>query len=217
MNENKNVPARPLVFLIHGLFRSAASMRFPAKNFSNDGFDVRFFDYQSRRAGIREHGERLAGTIEETLRILPAGTPVFFMTHSMGGLLLRAALSILPPETLSRVSAIVMLAPPNRGSYWPDIVKFAFPPLWFLNRSLRDLSCSPESAANKIELPRILPPLKIIAAEFDIKVARKFLPIQGWRCEIEFVPTTHDWIRRSRAAYETAKLFFTKTSESEKS
>lgn len=205
------VPTRGTVFLVHGLLRCAGSMRTLAERFSYDGFDAWLYDYPSSQLGIFGQGERLAGTLKKAFQNLPAGTPIFFITHSMGGILLRIALTKFSAEEIARVRAIAMLAPPNRGSYWPKIVKYAFPPLWFLNRCLRDLRCSPDSPLFKIALPQTLPPLKIIASKFDCKVARKFLPIEGWNYDLQFVFSSHDMIRFSKAAYEAARDFFAGT------
>lgn len=102
---------RRSLVLLHGLGRSPRAMLPLAMAARRRGYRVLNLGYRSRVEGIGAHAERLAAAVDR----LEAAGPLYFATHSLGGIVLRYAVAhgmLHPP----RIARAVMLAPPNQGS-----------------------------------------------------------------------------------------------------
>lgn len=103
------LPDAECVILLHGLARSSSSMSVIEKRLHGQGYFVININYPSRDHSIEELAEKF---ISKAL-LKCKGRRINFVTHSMGGILVRQYLSKHKIENLNKV---VMLGPPNNGS-----------------------------------------------------------------------------------------------------
>ena len=195
------------VFLIHGWGVRAAAMGRLAAALAEAGYAVFNYDYPTSRRSIADHA---AIFLDRYRRLLaeenPAG-PIRFVTHSMGGIVLRAALAAMTEAECRAIDAIVMLGPPNGGSALARPGRNRF--VRAFNASLGDMVRGPESYLRRIPPPPWLPPVGIVAARFDGKVALRSTPLpNGMPCCLTMVSGTHPGLRDPRRTLAPILHFF---------
>jgi pimeloyl-ACP methyl ester carboxylesterase len=202
------------VILLHGLARSAGSMAELESRLADAGYVVVNVDYPSRTAGIKQLSEEVISAALADPR-LKSCDKIHFVTHSLGGILLRvhAAKNRIP-----KLSRVVMLGPPNQGS---EVVDRIGP--WKLFKRINgpaggELGTGPDS------LPNLLGPvnfeLGVIAGDRSInwinsamikgpddgKVSVERTKVAGMKAHVVF-HVTHPMMMRNRAVIDATLRF----------
>lgn len=117
----QTVFAKQHVFCVHGFLGSKWSMRKIERKLVEDGYSVVNWKYRSRLKTIEEHIEHLVEDLNEVAKKAP-NEPIYFVTHSLGGIIVRGALNHPRCPREAKYKCIV-IAPPNRGAFITNIVR----------------------------------------------------------------------------------------------
>jgi len=137
------------VILLHGLNRTESSLLKLELNLINHGFNVENIGYSSRKKNIQTlSGETISHAINKCEKA--NATKIHFVTHSMGGIIVRY---YLEKNKINNLGRVVMLSPPNQGSEAVDKLKDLFLFKWINGPAGRQLGTDRESLPNKIGPP----------------------------------------------------------------
>jgi pimeloyl-ACP methyl ester carboxylesterase len=161
------------VVLLHGLGRSSANMLILKWRLQARGYEVCNVGYETRVDSIEAASDGVFASLTDCF---DTQQPTHFVTHSLGGLVLR---SLLDRHAVDRTGRAVMLAPPNRGSEIADWVR-SFPISGgLMGRLAGQLGTRPE------DIPRDLP---VPSIAFGVIAGDRWInPVGPW-----LLPSPHD-------------------------
>ena len=209
-----SVHAQDCVVLLHGLARTSKSMNEMGHSLEAAGYRVANIDYPSREKPVEELSS-LAVLDGVSACALGAGEKIHFVTHSMGGILVRY---FLEHDSIDAIGNVVMLAPPNGGSEVVDNLKNV-PGFRLVNGPAAvQLGTTPDSiiaSLGPVNVPvgviagnRTFNPLlsQYLPNPDDGKVSVERTKVQGMADFIE-IEATHPFIMKNREAIDQTITF----------
>lgn len=209
------------VVCLHGFFRTYKCMMPMGNALEKEGFEVFLWDYPSRKGMIEDHAQNLIAFLK-VLAAKKPGKPIHFTTHSLGGVIVRAAVAHpeCPPE--AKMGKAVLLAPPNKGAHLAR--KFHKCPVvsWFFGKKAGKqlLVYEEEEMSNVGSFPQSMD-VMVIAGNKGHRFFKKWVnePNDGKvTVEETRLPTphihrtlyvSHHWIMTSRESIAITKEFLT--------
>lgn len=201
------------VVLLHGLGRTGRSMRKTAQMLDEEGFVPVNVDYPSRKHSIEYLADKFLHEVMVSLEREPRSR-IHFVTHSLGGVIVRYYLKHHRVEGLGRV---VMLSPPNQGSELVDLLKDspvfklwhgpAGQQLGTADRFLQDLG-PVDFELGVIAGRKTVDPVssRFIPGPNDGKVGVERTKVPGMK-DFLVVPYSHTFIMRQRAVVDQIAHF----------
>lgn len=174
------------VILLHGLCGTTHSMTKIQRALKEAGYTVWNVDYPSRTALIPKLADDAIGRALAECRQNGA-TKIDFVTHSMGGILVR---SYLAHHSVPELGRVVMLAPPNQGSEIVDKLGGLGLFKWIYGPAGNELGTDRDSLPNQLGPANF--PVGIIAGDRSI----------DWISSLFFIPGPDD----GRVSVKRAKL-----------
>lgn len=150
------------VILLHGLCRTSRSLVKMEQALTEAGYRVRNVDYPSRMATIQKLADDAVGRAVADCQA-DGATKIHFVTHSMGGILVR---SYLARHSIPSLGRVVMLAPPNQGSEVVDRLGGFFVFKWLNGPAGNEMGTVTNSTPNQLG-PAVFP-VGIIAGDRSI-------------------------------------------------
>lgn len=207
-----NTIAQNCVILLHGLMRSDASMSRLDEYLQKNHYFTINLDYPSNKQTIQNLSKNY---IKPALEQCPKDSKVHFVTHSMGGILVR---HYIHDHKIHNLGRVVMLGPPNQGSELIDKLKKLPTFEWIHGPAGLELSTDVNSTpislgaadfelgiiAGKYSVNPILSTM--IPGKDDGKVSVERTKVDGMQDHI-IMPTTHPFMMRNKKVMEQVVSF----------
>lgn len=201
-NEGKD---RERVVLLHALAGTWVSLLYLEYLLRKAGFETFNIGYPSTRRPIEDLASHVASRLPKGERTL------HFITHSMGGIVLRQLIRDNPLPNLGRV---VMFAPPNQGSQLASRIRRNW---WFrtvFGPAGRQLGNESDSIPNRLGpvdfqlgvIAGTFPIGRLVKGPGDGRVTVGETKVEGMSDFIE-VPASHTFIIFNRTAIDQALYF----------
>ena len=202
------------VVLLHGLGRTSNSLKKMEDCLKDKGYDVLNIDYPSRAYNIQTLTEKFVKTAIES-HCKDKTKKIHFVTHSMGGIIVRYYLQTCQTENIGR---IVMVSPPNQGSEVVDFLRHSHIVRNFMGPSFEQLSTDPSGFVNMLTEPQAETGVisgrrslncinsAIIPGEDDGKVSVRRSKLKNMK-DFLVVNRTHPFIMRADEVIEAVICF----------
>jgi len=208
---SQNIEHTECVIVLHGLGRTARAMNKLAGNLGRD-YQVINTNYPSRKQSIEELAE---DAISKALLKCDKAEKVNFVTHSMGGILVR---QYMQNNTIENIGRTVMLGPPNQGSELADF--FANNPLFTYYNGPAGKQLGTGESSLPIKLGKVDFEVGVIAGnknynpafakltpgEHDGKVSVARSEVEGMSDHL-VMPVTHTFMMQNDAVIEQVRYF----------
>jgi len=206
--------ASECVVLLHGLARTERSLLKLERHLKSHDFHVVNVGYQSRKENIQTLALK---AIHEACTACAdvSARRIHFVTHSMGGILVRY---YLEHNDIPHLGRVVMLSPPNRGSEAVDMFKGTKIFQWLNGPAGQQLGTDEASLPKKLAAPRydvgiitgdwtINPILSLlIPGKDDGKVSVESARLEGMK-DFLVVPEAHTFIMYDEEVLRQATFF----------
>ncbi len=201
------------VVLVHGLGRTKLSMLGIEIFLKNKGYQVINIEYPSSEYQIQELADHYLKRALD--KCTDRNKKINFVTHSLGGIIVRYYLS---SHQLNNIGRVVMLSPPNHGSKLADIADKTFVFRWLKGPVLEQLTTDKNSLTNRLgpvnfELGIITGNRSynfinslIIPGEDDGKVSLDRARVENMK-DFLVVPRTHTFIMFSKRVFHQIYYF----------
>ncbi len=103
------------VICVHAFLRSYRSLKPIGNVLEKENYDVFIWNYETRKFTLEQHADHLVKLIKKIAELKP-GVPINFVTHSIGGVIVRVALAKPDCPQEAKCGKAILMAPPNAGS-----------------------------------------------------------------------------------------------------
>lgn len=207
--------ASECVILLHGLARTSLAMHRMERMFERYGYQVANIDYPSRDHRIEELAPMAIGSGLEQCNSRPGVSSIHFVTHSLGGILVRL---YLQDHTIENLGRVVMLAPPNQGSVAVDELESIPGFDWLNGPAGYQLGKGPDSIPLQLGTPefdfaviagnRTIDPVTsaVLPDPDDGRVSVSDTHLEGMR-DFVVVPVSHAMIMQNRDVFRLVRNY----------